>query len=383
MSSTIPSQYTGYGAKDEASGKRLDLEQITYTPKVWSENDVDIKISHCGMCGSDFHTLSNGWAPVMNTEYPCIAGHESKLKSLLAVASEMLTLPSQPVVGTVVRAGSKSGLALGTRVGVGAQAGSDLGCEYCDLKKENYCSNVIMTYQGKWEDGSTSQGGYADFVRCQGRFAIPIPAEISSAEAAPLLCAGVTTYAPLKRFGCGPGKKVGVVGIGGLGHLALQWAAAMGAETFALSHSDSKIADATKLGVKPESFIVAKDTAATAAKYEKTLDILILTSSHIGPLEELYFPLLRHEGTLVLLGVPEEKLPAFYGQSLIFKNLSVHGSFIGSTNEIRDMFALAASSGVRPWIQVRPMSDASQAAKDAENGLARYRYVLETDSASA
>ncbi|KAL8291238.1 hypothetical protein RQP46_002216 [Phenoliferia psychrophenolica] len=290
MSASIPTQFTGYGAKDLAEGKRLDLEPISYTPKVWSENDVDIKISHCGICGSDLHTISNGWAPV----------------------------------GTIVRAGAKSGHAIGTRVGVGAQ------------------------YQGKWEDGSISQGGYADFVRCQGRFAIPIPDNISSAEAAPLL--------PLERFGCGPGKKVGVVGIGGLGHLALQWAAAMGAETFALSHSTSKVADAAKLGVKAESFIVAKDAAATAIKYAKTLDILILTSSHIGPLEELYFPLLRHEGTLVLLGVPEEKLPRFYGQSLIVKNLSVHGSFIGSTAEIKDMFALAAKTG---------------------NGLARYRFVLE------
>ncbi|KAL8291860.1 hypothetical protein RQP46_002118 [Phenoliferia psychrophenolica] len=350
---SIPTQYTGYGAKDEASGKKLDLDVVTYTPKTWTENDVDIKISHCGICGSDLHTLTNGWPSP--TSYPGI------------------------IVGTIVRAGSKSGHVVGTRVGVGAQGGSCLDCEYCDKKKEQWCSNggMIGTYQGKWEDGSIAQGGYADFTRCHGRFAVPIPDEISSADAAPLLCAGVTTFSPLKRYGCGPGKKVGVVGIGGLGHLALQWAAAMGAETYALSHSDSKLADAERLGVKPENFIITKDDKETARKYNRTLDIIICTSSHLLPIETLYFKMLRPEGTLVLLGLPEEKLPSFYGQALVGKNLSLAGSLIGGTDEIKEMLALAAAKNIRPWITVRPMSEASQAVKDTENGHARYRYVLE------
>ncbi|KAK4701401.1 hypothetical protein P7C70_g4830, partial [Phenoliferia sp. Uapishka_3] len=344
---SIPTQFTGYGARTQADGKALNLELISYTPKAWTENDVDIKISHCGICGSDLHVLMDSWpAP---TEYSAIVGHE--------------------IVGTIVRAGSKSGHVVGTRVGVGAEGGSCLDCSTCERKKEQFCRGMVPTYQGKWEDGSISQGGYADYTRCHGRFAIPIPESISSAEAAPLLCAGVTTYAPLKKFGAGPGKRVGVVGIGGLGP--------MGAETFALSHSASKIGDAEKLGVKPENFIVTKDGEATVEKWRDSLDLIICTSSHVLPIEEVYFQLLRPEGALCLLGLPEDKLPSFYGQALILKNLSLAGSFIGSTDDIKEMFAMAADKGIKPWIKVRPMSEASQAAKDTENGLARYRFVLE------
>ncbi|KAM0751629.1 GroES-like protein [Meredithblackwellia eburnea MCA 4105] len=355
MSTEIPEQFTGYGAKNEADGKKLDLELITYTPKTWTENDVDIKIDFCGVCGSDLHVLTNGWP--RPTSYHAIVGHE--------------------IIGTVVRAGSKSGHVVGTRVGVGAQGGSCLDCEFCDKKKEQFCnSGMIGTYQGKWEDGSIAQGGYANYTRCHGRFAIEIPEAIPSEYAAPLMCAGVTTFTPLKRFGCGPGKKVGVVGIGGLGHLALKWAEAMGAETFALSHSASKLSDAEKLGVKPENFIITKDEAAVAEKYVRSLDIIICTSSHLLPIESLYFKLLRPEGALVLCGLPEEKLPAFFGQAIVGKNLILAGSLIGSTADLKEMLALAAEKDIRPWITVRPLSEASQVVKDTEAGLARYRYVL-------
>jgi alcohol dehydrogenase (NADP+) len=194
-STTIPEKFTGFGAVDEASGKAFNLTKIEYTPKVWSEDDVDIAISHCGVCGSDSHTITNGWPSP--TSYFCIVGHE--------------------VVGTVVRAGKNSGHTVGARVGVGAQAGSCGECTMCEKKREQYCyKGMLGTYQGKWEDGSVAQGGYADFMRCRGRFAIPIPEGLDSETVAPLMCAGATTYSPLKRFGAGPGKKVGIIGIGGL-----------------------------------------------------------------------------------------------------------------------------------------------------------------------
>lgn len=142
---------------------------------------MTIKISHCGICGSDLHVLSDGWPSP--TSYHAIVGHE--------------------IVGEVVRAGPTSGHKVGSRVGVGAQAGSCLNCSYCDEGKEQFCdSGMIGTYQGKWEDGSIAQGGYADFTTVRGRFAIPIPAGLDSTSVAPLLCAGVTTYSPLKRFQC-------------------------------------------------------------------------------------------------------------------------------------------------------------------------------------
>lgn len=356
----IPEQYTGYGAVDGAKGKALDLELITYTPKTWTENDIDIKVSHCGICGSDTHVLKGDWegASGKATQFPAIVGHE--------------------VVGIIVRAGKNTTHKVGDRVGVGAQGGSCGKCEWCLNKKEQFCaSGMIGTYQGTWEDGSYSRGGYANYMRCHGHLAVPIPEAIASADVASLLCAGVTTFSPMRRFNVGPGKKVGVVGIGGLGHLALQWSNALGAETYALSHSDSKLADAAKLGVKPENFIIAKDIEATGDKWNRSLDLIICTSSHLLPIEELYFKMLRPEGTLVLCGLPEDKLPSFYAQRLVGKSISLAGSLIGGTGEIEEMLALAAAKNIRPWIEVRPLSEASQAVKDLEDGKARYRYVLE------
>ncbi|KDE08731.1 hypothetical protein MVLG_01186 [Microbotryum lychnidis-dioicae p1A1 Lamole] len=355
----IPEQFTGYAAVNEEEGKALNLTKIQYTPKKWTEADVDIKISHCGICGSCIHTLTNGWPSP--TSYPCVAGHE--------------------VVGTVVRAGKASGHSIGERVGVGAQGGSCGECDMCQINKENYCAEGMRgTYQGRYPEDpeNYAQGGYADYIRCQGRFAIAIPEQIKSAEAAPLMCAGATVYSPLKRFGAGPGKRVAVVGIGGLGHLALQFSNALGAETFALSHSDSKLTDAEKLGVKPENFIITKDETATAKKWARSFDLIVCTAFQDDmPIESLFLKLLRPEGTLALCGLPESKLPAMYGQAFVGKGVALAGTLIAGTTQIKEMLDVAAEKNVRPWIQVRPMSDASQAVKDMDKGKARYRYVLE------
>ncbi|BGP29298.1 hypothetical protein JCM10296v2_001036 [Rhodotorula toruloides] len=354
--STAPAQYTGYAALTEEKGKKLELEKWSYTPKQWTEDDVDIKVDCCGICGSCIHTLTNGWP--RPTSYPCIAGHE--------------------VVGTIVRAGSRTSHKVGTRVGVGAQGGSCLECDFCKQGLQQHCDKgMIGTYQGIWEDGSVAQGGYADFMRCRGALAVPIPDGLESESTAPLLCAGVTVYAPLKRFNAGPGKRVGVIGIGGLGHLALQIAKAMGAEVYALSHSASKMDDAEKLGCPRENFIVAKDQAEVRKKYNKHFDILILTSSANDiPLEGLYLPLLRNMGTFIICALPEEKLPAMYGQMLVGKSLNLAGSLIGGSTEISELFDLALKHDIKAWVETRPMSEATQAAQDMHAGKSRYRYVL-------
>uniref|UniRef100_A0A0K3CCX8 BY PROTMAP: gi/342320884/gb/EGU12822.1/ NADP-dependent alcohol dehydrogenase [Rhodotorula glutinis ATCC 204091] n=1 Tax=Rhodotorula toruloides TaxID=5286 RepID=A0A0K3CCX8_RHOTO len=325
------------------------------------------------------HTLTNGWP--RPTSYPCIAGHE--------------------VVGTIVRAGSRTSHKVGTRVGVGAQGGSCLECDFCKQGLQQHCDKgMIGTYQGIWEDGSVAQGGYADFMRCRGALAVPIPDGLESESTAPLLCAGVTVYAPLKRFNAGPGKRVGVIGIGGLGHLALQIAKAMGADVYALSHSASKMDDAEKLGCPRENFIVAKDQAEVRKKYNKHFDvsfctvsfdgdrqwvltngtgaqILILTSSANDiPLEGLYLPLLRNMGTFIICALPEEKLPAMYGQMLVGKSLNLAGSLIGGSSEISELFDLALKHDIKAWVETRPMSEATQAAQDMHAGKSRYRYVL-------
>merc|ERR1712032_983402 len=250
---SYPDKFTGYAALDVEQGKALDLVKHTYSPKQWNELDVDIKISACSICGSCIHTLTSGWGA---TKYPAVCGHE--------------------IVGEVVKAGSKSGHTVGSRVGVGAQSGSCLECEYCKKDLPQYCSKgMVGTYNGKWEDGSTSMGGYADYIRCRGAFAVKVPDALSDEQAAPLMCAGITTYHPLKRFGAGPGKRVGIVGIGGLGHFGIQWAKAMGAEVAAISHSDSKKADAQAMGA--DDFIVAKDINEVVKKHSRTFDLILIT----------------------------------------------------------------------------------------------------------
>ncbi|GAA6000769.1 hypothetical protein JCM10207_004651 [Rhodosporidiobolus poonsookiae] len=364
MSTTIPQQFTGWAALDEEKGKKLEVEPWSYTPKKWNENDVDIKVDFCGVCGSCCHTLTNGWP--RPTSYPAICGHE--------------------VVGTVVRAGANTKHKVGDRVGVGAQGGACLECEWCEQGLEQMCDKGMRgTYQGvDPETGAVAQGGYADYMRCQGQLAVPIPKELDEESAAPLLCAGVTVYAPLKRFGCGPGKKVAIIGIGGLGHLALQIAKAMGAEVYALSHSARKLDDAEKLGLKRENFIIAKDKEETKKNWSRKFDIILLTSSATDiPLEELYFPLLRPTGTFVLCALPEKKLAEMYGQALVGKSLSLAGSLIGGSSEIKELFDLSAKHGIRAWSEVRPMSEATRTLNDLHSGnmdSGVYRFVLKNES---
>ncbi|GAA5851051.1 hypothetical protein JCM8547_009164 [Rhodosporidiobolus lusitaniae] len=358
MSVEIPQQFTGYAAMNEEKGKKLELEEWSYTPKKWTENDVDIKVSMSGVCGSCVHTLTNGWPSP--TSYPAICGHE--------------------VIGHVVRKGKNvQGLEIGDRVGVGAQGMACLECEWCKQGLEQHCDQGMRgTYQGKCEDGSTAQGGYADYMRCHGQLAVKMPEGLNSETSAPLLCAGVTVYAPLKRFGCGPGKKVAIIGIGGLGHLGLQIASAMGAEVYALSHSDRKKSDAVKLGLKEENFIIARDKDETKKNWSRSFDIIILTSSATDiPLEDLYLPLLRPTGTFVLCALPEKKLAEMYGQQLVGKSVSLAGSLIGGSSEIRELFDLAQKHNIRAWTEVRPMNQASKTLQDLHSGnMDTYRFVL-------
>ncbi|KAA1076799.1 hypothetical protein PGT21_019498 [Puccinia graminis f. sp. tritici] len=352
----VPEQFSGYAAHDEKAGKALDVKPYKYTPQKWHEGLVDIKITHCSICGSCLHTLQNGWPSP--THYPAICGHE--------------------IVGEIVQAGKESGHKVGSRVGVGAQAGSCGSCENCKSDLETYCQKgMIGTYQGKWADGSVAQGGYADYVRVQGKFAIEIPKELSSETAAPMMCAGITTYNPVKSGGAGPGKKVAIVGIGGLGHLGIQWAKALGADVYAISHSDSKKEDAEKLGVKPENFIISKDEKETSQKWANSFDLIVCTSNqHNLPVDTLFFPLLKPQGRLTIVGLPEEKIPAFYGHALVGKGISFGGSLIGPPAMIKEMLEVAVKHDVKSWTSSHPMAEISQKLKDMDAGKARYRFVM-------
>lgn len=234
---------------------------------------------------------------------------------------------------------------------------------------------MVMTYNGTYANGGTSYGGYSTYNRSPSHFVIKIPDGISSADAAPMLCGGITTYSPLKRNGCGPGKSVGVIGIGGLGHFAIMLAKALGADrVVAISRKSDKKADAIELGA--DDFIATAEDKDWDTRNASSLDLIISTASSSKMPIVQYCGLLRLHGTFIQLGVPEDGALEIPASLLISKGLKLGGSFIGSPSEIREMLELAVAKGVKPWIQERPMTDANQAIVDMENGDARYRYVL-------
>ncbi|KAL7758403.1 hypothetical protein ACKLNR_012930 [Fusarium oxysporum f. sp. zingiberi] len=328
-----------------------------FKPKVWEEDDVDIQVTHCGVCGTDIHMLRNGWD---NTPYPCCVGHE--------------------IVGKAVRVGGNvKDIRVGDRVGVGAQAYScmDSDCAECSSGRPNYCArNRALTYGAVYPDGKgMSYGGYADYNRTNSNFVVKIPDGLSSEAAAPMLCAGVTMFAPLKRHGCGPGKAVGIIGIGGLGHFGILFAKGLGADkVVGISRRSDKRQDALDLGA--DQYIATSEDADWAKANARSLDIIICTvSSAKMPLTE-YLSLLKVGGMFVQVGAPDDgNLPPINAWTL-FDEVGISGSFIGSPDDIRDMFAVAAEKQIKPWIQTRPMTEANQALVDFEEGKPRYRYVL-------
>jgi len=268
-------------------------------------------------------------------------------------------------------------LRVGDRVGVGAQSSSCLkpDCEECANGSENHCPNMIGTYNGKYPDGSKSYGGYSDYCRAPSHFVFKIPSAITSADAAPMLCGGITLYSPLKKNGCGPGKKVGIIGIGGLGHFGILYAKALGADKVtAISRTGAKKADAMKLGA--DDFIATKDDPDWSTHHARSLDLIVSTvSSPDMPLEE-YLMLLRTNGQFIQVGAPEDKMPAFNAFSLIAKGCKIGGSAIGAPHEIEDTLELTVKKGVKPWIQERGLKEANQAVVDMGGNKARFRYVL-------
>ena len=277
---------------------------------------------------------------------------------------------------------TKRSLRVGDRVGVGAQSGSCLKseCEECSSGMENHCpNNMVGTYNSKCDDGSKSYGGYSDYCRAPSHFVVKIPDSIPSEEAAPMLCGGITTYSPLKKNGCGPGKKVGIVGVGGLGHFGILYAKALGADSVtAISRSSAKKDDATKLGA--DKFIATNDDPDWATHHARSLDLIVSTvSSPNMPLEQCLM-LLRTNGQFIQVGAPEDNLPAFNVFSLIAKGCEIGGSAIGAPHEIEEMLELTAKKVAKPWVQKRPLKDANQAVVDMGEGKARYRYVLVNES---
>jgi len=343
--------------------KGADVKPMTYNPPKLSENFVEIEISHCGICGSDIHTIDSGWGP---TNYPVIVGHE--------------------IIGTVKAVGSAvKHVKVGQRVGVGAQCGACCGankdCYECSVKKENHCrDNLLWTYGGSYKDGQVSQGGYASHIRCQGDFVFSIPEAISSAEAAPLMCAGVTTFAPLARNLTRKDMKVAIIGIGGLGHLGIMWASKMldGAiEVTAISHNSKKKDDALKMGAK--YFIDTSDKDQLKSAFRK-FDYILSTANGTDMDLANWLSMVKLDGTFCTVGIPEEplKIPAF---ALLGAQVNATASGIGSIEDIKQMLEFAAKHNVRPIIERLPMEKANEGIKKMRDGTVRFRVVLENPTA--
>lgn len=329
---------TAWTAK--AADIALDAAPLELAPL--GADDVEIAVSHCGICHSDLHLVDGDWG----IDYPITPGHE--------------------VVGTVTAVGSAvSGIAEGERVGVGWQCNSCGECEYCRAGDDNLCAQNQATCIGR-------PGGFATALRVPARFAFALPDALPSERVGPLMCGGITVFSPLRRFGAGSGKRVAVVGLGGLGHMAVQFAAALGAEVTVLSHSPDKADDAAKLGA---SHFVHTGTEDWNAPLMKHFDLVLNTVSAVIPIND-YLATLKPHGVLCTVGAPGEPLQvsAF---NLIGGERMLAGSAIGGRARIREMLEFAARHGVLPWVETLPVAEVNTALDRVRNNRARYRMVLE------
>jgi len=342
-----------YGAR----GGDKPLEAMDIERRAPGPRDVQIDIAYCGVCHSDLHTVRSEWA---GTLYPCVPGHE--------------------IVGHVSAVGSEvSGFKVGDTVGVGCMVGSCRHCHACDEDLEQYCENgFVGTYNGPTADApGHTLGGYSQRIVVDQHFVLKIRhAEAQLAAVAPLLCAGITTYSPLRHWKTGPGKKVGVVGIGGLGHMGIKIAHAMGAHVVAFTTSESKRQDALNLGA--DETVVSKN-ADEMKQHAGSFDLIIDTVAASHNLDA-FTRLLKRDGTLCMLGVPEHAHPSPNVGALIFGRRAIAGSLIGGIAETQEMLDFCAEHGIVSEIEMIPAQKIDEAYERMLRGDVKYRFVI--DSAS-
>ncbi|OBB61408.1 alcohol dehydrogenase [Mycobacterium sp. 852013-51886_SCH5428379] len=329
------------------------LTPTTITRRDVGPHDVAFDIHFAGICHSDIHTVKAEWGRV---KFPIVPGHE--------------------IAGIVTEVGSEvSKYKVGDRVGVGCFVDSCRECDNCRAGDEQYCTGggMVGTYNGVGRDGQPTQGGYSGAIVVDENYVLRIPDSISLEDAAPLLCAGITTYSPLRHWEAGPGKKVAVVGLGGLGHLAVKIAVAMGAEVTVLSQSLKKMEDGLRLGA---SAYHATSDANTFKALAGTFDLIINTVSANLDLVQ-YLKLLKLDGTLVELGMPEHPMQVPAG-ALISGRKRIAGSLIGGIAETQEMLDFCAEHDVRPEIEVIAPDYINEAYERVLASDVRYRFVIDT-----
>lgn len=346
----MPTTVKAYGAHGPADR----LVPLTIERRDVGPRDVMIAIRYAGICHSDIHTIRGEWGPIT---YPQVVGHE--------------------IVGEVTEVGSEvTSHAVGDRVGVGCMVNSCGECDECLAGNEHYCAKGnIGTYNAVDVDGTITQGGYSTHVVVDERFVLKVPESIPYEKAAPLLCAGITTYSPLARWGAGPGKKVAVVGLGGLGHMAVKLAVAMGAEVTVLSRTDAKKDDSLSFGAVAH---VATGEEGALKALKGSFDLVVATVS--APFDiDGYLGTLRPQGALVNVGLPPEALPLHVG-ALIGGGKSLAGSNIGSIRETQEMLDFCAEHGIAPEVEVIDAAHVNEAYDRTVAGDVRFRFVIDSST---
>ncbi|XP_075104764.1 8-hydroxygeraniol dehydrogenase-like [Nicotiana tabacum] len=342
-----PIKAFGWAARD-TSGV---LSPFNFSRRATGKNDVQFKVLYCGICHSDLHMLKNEWG---NSKYPIVPGHE--------------------IVGVVTEVGSNvEKVKIGDKVGVGVLVGSCQKCENCTNDLEQYCPSHIATYSTTYYDGTTTYGGYSNLMVTDQHFVVRWPENLP-AEAAPLLCAGITTYSPLKYFGLDkPGLNIGVVGLGGLGHMAVKFAKAFGCKVTVISTSVNKKDEAIeRLGA--DSFLLSRDPEQLQAA-ASTLDGIIDTVSADHPILPL-LNILKPHGKLVVVGAPPKplELPVF---PIIMGRKIVGGSIIGGMKETQEMLDFAAKHNIIPDVEIVAMDYVNTALERLLKSDVKYRFVLD------
>lgn len=355
----------GYAAKHSYS----KLKPIEFEREEPGAGELEIAVLYCGVCHSDVHQVKNEWG---NTVYPCMPGHE--------------------IVGRVTRAGGKgSKFKPGDLVGVGCMIDSCRDCAPCQAGEEQYCegpNSWLATYNGPMKPAAmaggvnaygrdNTYGGYSDVLVVREEFVLRIPDKLSPEAAAPILCAGVTTWSPLRHWGVEAGDRVGVIGFGGLGDMAVKLARALGAEVFVFTTTPEKVADAEKLGA---TGVVEGDKAAYA-QLENSFDLLLSTVPEKHKVDP-FVPLLKRNKAFVAVGALEQ-MSGYDNSELVKHRKSLAGSLIGSVAETQEVLDFCAEHGIAPEIEIIPIGEINRAYKRIERGEVRYRYVIDMASLKA
>ena len=331
-----------------------ELGPLTIERRTVGPHDVQIEILYCGVCHSDIHQARNEWG---NAVYPMVPGHE--------------------IVGRVMAIGDLvKNFKIGDLAGVGCIVDSCRSCSQCEAGEEQFCQNGMTgTYNSIGKDGQTTYGGYSTQVVVDEKYTLHVSENLDITAVAPLLCAGITTYSPLKHWKVGPGQKVAIVGLGGLGHMGVKLAAAMGAEVTVLSTSDNKEADARRLGAT--HFVNSRNEEkmkGLSSHFNFILNTISAPNSYDG-----YLQLLTANGTMVLVGAPPEP-SAISGFSLIMKRRTLAGSLIGGIKETQEMLDFCAEHNIVSDVEVIPMNKINEAYERMMKNDVKYRFVIDMAS---